>query len=199
MNKDNEDNSKPNQLLYYTGQEGLFDEKLNPNIDNTEKISGGSALFRYFSSDIIVKQFNGFVCSPFCSKIDNNHLIITSRNIDILHDDLTRFQLEIIDEVIEEPIGGAHRDANLILQNVKVSISKNLNLFKNMSAEEIFNERKNKFLRIGRNKGFMNNLEDLSSLRPIENNLGQIWKSKKIFISIITLAIITLIATFAFL
>ena len=109
------------------------------------------------------------------------------------------FQLEIIDEVIEEPIGGAHRDANLILQNVKVSISKNLNLFKNMSAEEIFNERKNKFLRIGRSKGFMNNLEDLSSLRPIENNLGQIWKSKKIFISIITLAIITLIATFAFL
>ena len=108
-------------------------------------------------------------------------------------------RLEIIDEVIEEPIGGAHRDVNLILQNVKVSISKNLNLFKNMSAEEIFNERKNKFLRIGRNKGFMNNLEDLSSLRPIENNLGQIWKSKKIFISIITLVIITLIATLAFL
>ena len=28
-----------------------------------------------------------------------------------------------------------------------------------MSSEEIFNERKNKFLKIGRNKGFYDNLE----------------------------------------
>ena len=39
-----------------------------------------------------------------------------------------------------------------------------------MSAEEIFNDRKNKFLRIGRNKGFISNLEDLSSLKS-KNNL----------------------------
>ena len=28
-------------------------------------------------------------------------------------------ELEIIDEIIDEPIGGAHRDKNLILKNVK--------------------------------------------------------------------------------
>ena len=34
-----------------------------------------------------------------------------------------------------------------------------------MSSEEIYNERKNKFLKIGRNKGFIENLEDLSSFK----------------------------------
>ena len=35
-------------------------------------------------------------------------------------------ELEIIDEIITEPVGGAHRDRNLILQNVRECISKNL-------------------------------------------------------------------------
>ena len=48
-----------------------------------------------------------------------------------------------------------------------------------MSSEEIFNDRKNKFLKIGRNKGFISNLEDLSSLKPDKTDLYQILKSKK--------------------
>jgi len=65
--------------------------------------------------------------------------------------------LEIIDEIIEEPTGGAHRDKDLILNNVRNSLKKNLKNFDNMSAEEIFAHRKNKFLSIGRNKGFASN------------------------------------------
>ena len=83
-------------------------------------------------------------------------------------------ELQIIDEIISEPIGGAHRDKDLILNNIRNSISKNLEKFMNMSSDEIFNERKNKFLRIGRNKGFINNLEDLSTLKPIINNYSQL-------------------------
>jgi len=63
-------------------------------------------------------------------------------------------QLEIIDEIIHEPIGGAHRDRDTILENVRKSLIKNLIFFENMSAEEIVNQRKNKFLSIGRGKGF---------------------------------------------
>ncbi len=94
-------------------------------------------------------------------------------------------ELEIIDEIIKEPYGGAHRDKNFILQELKDSISKNLDFFKTMSGDEIFNNRKNKFLRIGRSKGFMNNLEDLSNLQIKSNNLEKIYKSKKILFSII--------------
>ena len=51
-----------------------------------------------------------------------------------------------------------------------------------MTPEEIFNNRKNKFLRIGRNKGFINNLDDLSSFKTKSSNLDQIFKSKKILV-----------------
>ena len=62
--------------------------------------------------------------------------------------------LDIIDEVIPEPIGGAHRDKDLILDNLRTSIKKNLDFFSTMDKNEIINHRKNKFLSIGRSKGF---------------------------------------------
>tara|TARA_B100001175_G_C19492670_1_gene633501 strand:+ start:318 stop:1421 length:1104 start_codon:yes stop_codon:yes gene_type:complete len=69
------------------------------------------------------------------------------------------FDLKIIDEIILEPLGGAHRDRDLILENVRNSIRKNLDFFDQMSSEEILLQRKNKFLSIGRNKGFINTNE----------------------------------------
>ncbi len=101
-------------------------------------------------------------------------------------------ELEIIDEIIEEPLGGAHRDKNLMLSNVRESLIRNLEDFKSMSSEEIFNNRKNKFLRIGRNKGFISNLEELSSLKSDKTNFTDILKFKKklIFGTGIVLAIL---------
>jgi len=64
-------------------------------------------------------------------------------------------KLDIIDEIISEPTGGAHRDHDLILDNVRSSIAKNLNFFENMDGNEIITQRKNKFLSIGRAKGFL--------------------------------------------
>ena len=49
-----------------------------------------------------------------------------------------------------------------------------------MSAEEILNQRKNKFLKIGRNKGFISNLENLSDLNAKNNNLINFLNQKKI-------------------
>ena len=72
--------------------------------------------------------------------------------------------LEIIDEIIGEPTGGAHRDKGLILNNVRDSLKKNLKIFDNMSGEEIFTQRKNKFLSIGRSKGFTSHTNISKSL-----------------------------------
>jgi acetyl-CoA carboxylase carboxyl transferase subunit alpha len=80
--------------------------------------------------------------------------------------------LKVIDEIISEPVGGAHRDRDLILDNVRKSIENNLNEFFNMSGDEIFNHRKNKFLTIGRNKGFISNLDDLSTLSMKKNRIN---------------------------
>ena len=68
-----------------------------------------------------------------------------------------------------------------------------------MSEEEVFNERKNKFLRIGRNKGFMSNMEDLSSLKISKSNLDTIFKSKKFLISIVGFISVILILFFIYL
>ena len=92
-------------------------------------------------------------------------------------------ELEIIDEIIPEPSGGAHRDKDLILENVKNALNKNLENFKQMSPEEIFDGRKNKFLKIGRSKGFMSNLNELSSLNLEKSNFNHFLKSKKIFVA----------------
>ena len=62
-----------------------------------------------------------------------------------------------------------------------------------MPPEEIFNERKNKFLRIGRNKGFMNNSDDLSSLKVRKKDLRQIFRNFKILIPVIGLLLVSLI------
>ncbi|MDC0418268.1 acetyl-CoA carboxylase carboxyltransferase subunit alpha [Pelagibacteraceae bacterium] len=64
-------------------------------------------------------------------------------------------ELGIIDEVIKEPLGGAHRDTESIVKDVKHSIVKNLRYYESFSRDEVYNDRKNKFLKIGRNKSFV--------------------------------------------
>jgi len=86
-------------------------------------------------------------------------------------------ELKVIDEVIPEPIGGAHRDRDLILDNVRKSIENNLNELFNMSQDEVLNHRKNKFLTIGRSKGFVSQLDDLSTLSIKKNKINIIIES----------------------
>ena len=89
-------------------------------------------------------------------------------------------ELCIIDEIIEEPMGGAHRDRDLILNSVKLSIQKNLNEFNFMSRDEILLHRKNKFLSIGRNKGFRGNIDITDNLSMKEDFLQKaIFNTKK--------------------
>jgi len=91
-------------------------------------------------------------------------------------------ELKVIDEIISEPVGGAHRDRDLILSNVRKSIENNLNEFINMSRDEVLIHRKNKFLTIGRSKGFVSQLDDLSTLSMKKNKVNELienfYKSK---------------------
>jgi len=99
--------------------------------------------------------------------------------------------LNIIDEIIPEPIGGAHRDKDLIIDNIRDSIKKNLEFFSTMGKNEIINHRKNKFLSIGRNKGFaiQTDSEKLSMKKGV---LDKLIKDRKIIY--ITSAIILFVS-----
>jgi len=107
--------------------------------------------------------------------------------------------LKVIDEIIPEPVGGAHRDKDLILNNVRNSIINNLNDFNSMSKDEVLNHRKNKFLSIGRSKGFISQSVDDDSLHMKQNPADilkiKIVKNKN---RLITVAIILILVASVF-
>ena len=156
--------------------------------------SGGAIALASSNKVIMLENAIYSVISPEgCATIlwrDPKKMLDAAKAMKLSAKDLLDFK--IIDEIISEPLGGAHRDRNLMLQNIKNSITKNLDDFKLMSPEEIFNNRKNKFLRIGRNKGFINNLDDLSSFKMKSSNFYQIFKFKKTLILGIGFALIIL-------
>jgi len=63
-------------------------------------------------------------------------------------------KMEIIDEVITEPIGGAHRNREQVIFSTKEVLIKYLEEFKKYTGEEIFEQRKEKFINIGKQKFF---------------------------------------------
>ena len=110
-------------------------------------------------------------------------------------------KLGIIDEIISEPLGGAHRDPEAIAADIKYSIIKNLKIFENLSKEEIYDHRKLKFLKIGRDQGFSksSNLSDtgLSYKKPnFQKIKSHIDQNKLVYIGVglvIIAAIISII------
>ena len=163
--------------------------------------SGGAIALASASKVLMLENAIYSVISPEgCATIlwrDPKKMLDAAKAMKLSAKDL--LELQIIDGIIDEPIGGAHRDKNLILENVRNSISKNLNYFNTLQTEEIINERKNKFLKIGRSKGFMDNLEDLSSLKSKSNNFELIIKSKKIKIFLTIMILIGLISSYIYL
>jgi len=59
------------------------------------------------------------------------------------------FHMKVIDEVVEEPIGGAHRDARRAAELLKEAITRNLSEIKNTSSDELVKSRYDKFRKLG--------------------------------------------------
>ncbi len=59
-------------------------------------------------------------------------------------------ELGVIDNIIEEPVGGAHRDLALTVERLGDAIEAAIHEFDNMSPEEVRKARRDKFLNMGR-------------------------------------------------
>ena len=162
--------------------------------------SGGAIALASSSKVVMLENAIYSVISPEgCATIlwrDPKKMLDAAKAMKLSAKDL--LELKVIDEIISEPLGGAHRDRDLMLKNLRTSISKNLDYFKDLSSEQIMNERKNKFLQIGRNKGFSSNSEDLSSLTIKRNNINKILLSKKKLIGAMVAGVILLIMLISF-
>ena len=161
--------------------------------------SGGAIALASSNKVIMLENAIYSVISPEgCATIlwrDPKKMLDAAKAMKLSSKDL--LELKVIDEIIPEPLGGAHRDRDQILERLRECILKNLDYFKDLSSEEIMNERKNKFLKIGRNKGFISNSEDLSTLTVKKNNLDKILKSKKILIGLTVVGSILLLIVFS--
>ena len=142
--------------------------------------SGGAIALASSSKVIMLENAIYSVISPEgCATIlwrDPKKMLDAAKAMKLSAKDL--LELKVIDEIILEPLGGAHRDKNSILISVKKSISKNLEHFKGMSPAAILNQRKNKFLKIGRGKGFTDNPESLNAIEN-KNNIEKFFYDKK--------------------
>ena len=158
--------------------------------------SGGAIALASSNKVIMLENAIYSVISPEgCATIlwrDPKKMLDAAKAMKLSSKDL--LELKVIDEIIQEPLGGAHRDKDLMLENLKISISKNLDYFKDLSSEEIVNERNMKFLKIGRNKGFISSSQDLSTLTIKNNKIDKILKSKKVLIGLAVLGLILLMA-----
>ena len=72
---------------------------------------------------------------------------IAANSLKLTSSDLIK--LKVIDEIIIEPIGGAHRDIDLTIENVKQSILKNLDDLTKSKNSDLLSLRRQKYLKYG--------------------------------------------------
>jgi acetyl-CoA carboxylase carboxyl transferase subunit alpha len=58
-------------------------------------------------------------------------------------------KINIVDEIIQEPLGGAHRDYDLMSENIKGSLIRNLSILNKLSIEDLLERRYKRILSIG--------------------------------------------------
>ena len=63
-------------------------------------------------------------------------------------------EMKIIDKIIKEPIGGAHRNKEQVISSTKEVLIEYLNEFRKYTKKEIFEQRKEKFLSAGKQKTY---------------------------------------------
>ncbi len=156
--------------------------------------SGGAIALASSNKVLMLENAIYSVISPEgCATIlwrDPKKTLEASEAMKISSKDLLK--LEIIDEIIPEPLGGAHRDRDIILNNVKNSLKKNLEIFSNMNNDEILSQRKNKFLSIGRSKGFTSTSEisdNLTMKISLIDKIKSLYNNKKNYFLILALLI----------
>ena len=114
--------------------------------------SGGAVALGMGNRVIMLEHSIYSVISPEgCASIlwrSINHSERAAENLKLTAQDL--LELEVIDEIIKEPLGGAHRNINETCDHIKSCLLRICEDFDGKSAEEIIAHRENKYLSIGK-------------------------------------------------
>ena len=115
--------------------------------------SGGAIALASANHVLMLEHSVYSVISPEgCASIlwrDTNKAQDAAEAMKITADDMLR--LGIIDTIIPEPIGGAHRDKAQVIKNLGDSIEEKLKTLISLDGNEIMKRRREKFMKIGNN------------------------------------------------
>ena len=116
-----------------------------------EGCSGGALGLAVANKVMILEHAYYTVISPEgCASIlwkDASMARVATDALKITGADLLKYH--IVDEIIKEPTGGAHYDIELMANNLKTALLNSLEEFKNMTDEELRNQRYSKFRAMG--------------------------------------------------
>jgi acetyl-CoA carboxylase carboxyl transferase subunit alpha len=112
----------------------------------------GGALGIGMGNKVLMLEFAIYsVISPEgCASIlfrDASRASEAAKNMKITARDL--LELGVIDDIIKEPLGGSHQDAEQTAKNIKTSILKHLESLKVLSPRELIADRYNKYRKMG--------------------------------------------------
>ena len=114
--------------------------------------SGGAIALASANKVLMLQNSIYSVISPEgCASIlwrDNNKAELAADSLGITAEILKKHK--IIEEVISEPLGGAHRDHAIIIKNVENAIAKHLKEIKSYSQDQLLISRQEKFIQYGR-------------------------------------------------
>ena len=113
--------------------------------------SGGALGIGIADRVLILENAYYSVISPeACSAIlwrDRRHAAEAAEALKLTAQDLLK--LEVVDEIVPEPEGGAHRDYDSIAENLGTALRGNLERISDIPIEELLTKRYEKFRRIG--------------------------------------------------
>jgi acetyl-CoA carboxylase carboxyl transferase subunit alpha len=114
--------------------------------------SGGAVAIATANRVLMLEHAIYTVASPEASASilwrDSSRAEDAATNMKVTAQDLLRFG--IIDGIVPEPVGGAHRDPDAVFAATESAIAKALQVFEGQSRESVIAARADKFLAIGR-------------------------------------------------
>ena len=113
--------------------------------------SGGAVALAVANNTLMLEHAIYSVISPEgCSSIlwrSSDHANLAAEALKITAQDMLKFG--IIDEIIPEPVGGAHRDIKLTMNVMGDIIEKRLNTLQSLGQNELLKLKEEKYLKIG--------------------------------------------------
>ena len=113
--------------------------------------SGGALGIGVADRVLILENAYYSVISPeACSAIlwrDRRHAAEAAEALKLTAENLLK--LEVVDEIVAEPEGGAHRDYDSVAENLGTALRRNLERISEIPIEELLNRRYEKFRRLG--------------------------------------------------